>query len=117
MTPPRGGGSQAVFARRLVETEDAALAIESTQDQRASLAGAFRKALFNELRLQWRGDHTGFDPSSTAPAVQVLNAFNNGGAQLSGDRRVSGGPGSGGRPEAEHRCGGEILGSVDVSAQ
>jgi Carboxypeptidase regulatory-like domain len=56
---------------------------------RASLTGGLRKALFNELRLQWRGDDTRFDPSSTAPAVMVLNAFNRGGAQLSGGRRVN----------------------------
>jgi hypothetical protein len=56
---------------------------------RGSLTGGFRKSLFNELRLQWRGDNTRFDPSSTAPAVMVLNAFNSGGAQISGGRRVN----------------------------
>ena len=56
---------------------------------RASLTGAIRKSLFNELRLQWRGDDMGFVPASTAPAIVVLNAFNSGGAQMSGQRRVN----------------------------
>jgi carboxypeptidase family protein len=55
---------------------------------RGSLTGAIRKSLFNELRLQWRGDDTGFVPASMAPAIIVLNAFNSGGAQMSGSRRV-----------------------------
>jgi len=52
---------------------------------RASLSGSIRKALFNELRIQWQGNNTLITPSSTAPAVLVLNAFDSGGAQLSGE--------------------------------
>src|SRR4051812_28350234 len=54
---------------------------------RASVSGALRKALYNELRLQWHGDDLLFAPASTAPAVLVLNAFNAGGAQLAGTRQ------------------------------
>jgi hypothetical protein len=54
---------------------------------RASVSGALRKALYNELRLQWRGDDLLFAPASTAPAVLVLNAFDAGGAQLAGTRQ------------------------------
>ena len=51
---------------------------------RASTAGAIGKALYNELRLQWRAEQIAFAPTSTAPAVLVLNAFDAGGAQLAG---------------------------------
>src|SRR5581483_10719983 len=51
---------------------------------RASMAGAIRKLLYNELRVQWRSDDVVDAPFSTAPAVLVLNAFDSGGAQLSG---------------------------------
>ncbi|HEY6892797.1 MAG TPA: hypothetical protein VI258_01415, partial [Rhodanobacteraceae bacterium] len=51
---------------------------------RASLAGSIRKTMFNELRMQVRQQDTTDDPATTAPAVLVLNAFNSGGAQLSG---------------------------------
>jgi len=51
---------------------------------RASIAGAIRKALYNELRVQWETDETAYTPASAAPAVMVLNAFNDGGAQLAG---------------------------------
>ena len=54
---------------------------------RLSTSGSLRKSLFNELRLQWRLQDTAVDPVSTAPAVLVLNAFDNGGAQLSGPVR------------------------------
>jgi hypothetical protein len=53
---------------------------------RASTAGAIGKALYNELRVQWRGDGVAFAPTSSAPAVLVLNAFQAGGAQLAGTR-------------------------------
>src|SRR5215208_2374222 len=53
---------------------------------RASTSGAIGKALYNELRVQWRGDDLAFAPTSTAPAVLVLNAFSAGGAQLAGTR-------------------------------
>jgi len=51
---------------------------------RASNAGSIGKAMYNELRLQWRSTDIAYAPTSTAPAVLVLNAFNTGGAQLSG---------------------------------
>ena len=51
---------------------------------RASNAGAIGKTLYNELRLQWRSTDVAYAPTSTAPAVLVLNAFNAGGAQLAG---------------------------------
>jgi hypothetical protein len=53
---------------------------------RASTSGAIGKALYNELRLQWRSDEVAFAPVSTSPAVLVLNAFDAGGAQLAGSR-------------------------------
>jgi hypothetical protein len=53
---------------------------------RASNAGAIGKTLYNELRVQWRQEDVGFTPTSTAPAVLVLNAFDAGGAQLAGSR-------------------------------
>jgi len=53
---------------------------------RASTVGAIGKALYNELRVQWRSDEVSFAPASTAPAVLVLNAFDAGGAQLAGTR-------------------------------
>ena len=52
---------------------------------RVSTSGSLRKSLFNEFRFQWRSRTTGIDPASTAPAVLVLNAFDEGGAQLSGE--------------------------------
>ena len=56
---------------------------------RGSIGGAIGKALYNELRLQWRGDNVAFAPASTTPAVLVLNAFNAGGAQMAGSRGAS----------------------------
>jgi hypothetical protein len=56
---------------------------------RASTAGAIGKALYNELRLQWRAEDISFAPASTAPAVLVLNAFDAGGAQLAGTRGMN----------------------------
>jgi hypothetical protein len=58
---------------------------ETTQDVfRASVAGSIRKTLYNEFRVQWQGDDTVYTPASAAPAVLVLNAFNDGGAQIAG---------------------------------
>jgi hypothetical protein len=54
---------------------------------RASLAGSIRKSLYNEFRFQWRVQDVAYDPASVAPSVQVLNAFNSGGAQITGDDR------------------------------
>ena len=53
---------------------------------RASTTGSIGKALYNELRVQWRSDEIAFAPVSAAPAVLVLNAFDEGGAQLAGSR-------------------------------
>jgi hypothetical protein len=53
---------------------------------RASESGPFGKRLFNELRFQFSSQRTESVPLVNAPAVQVLNAFNAGGAQLQGDR-------------------------------
>src|SRR5262249_35768297 len=55
---------------------------------RGSLAGSIRKALYNELKMQWRREDYLYTPLSVAPAVIVLNAFNSGGAQMSGPRTV-----------------------------
>src|SRR6185295_19323770 len=55
---------------------------------RGSIAGSIRKALYNELRLQWRRSDIAYAPVSVAPAVLVLNSFNNGGAQIAGTRTV-----------------------------
>jgi hypothetical protein len=53
---------------------------------RASTTGSIGKALFNELRIEWRADDTRSSSVSSAPAVLVLNAFDAGGAQLAGSR-------------------------------
>jgi hypothetical protein len=55
---------------------------------RLSTAGSIRKSLFNEFRFQFRSEDTSFASASLAPAVQVLNAFNAGGAQVGGGRHV-----------------------------
>jgi hypothetical protein len=51
---------------------------------RASNAGVIGKKMYNELRVQWLNEGSTFTPTSLAPAVLVLNAFNAGGAQLVG---------------------------------
>ncbi len=56
---------------------------------RLSSSGSIRTALFNEFRFQWRSQATAIDPVTTAPAVLVLNAFDAGGAQISGTTRVT----------------------------
>src|SRR5207248_2606576 len=53
---------------------------------RGSITGSIAKALYNELRIQWRSDGAAYTPVSAAPAVIVLNAFDAGGAQLAGSR-------------------------------
>jgi hypothetical protein len=53
---------------------------------RATNAGAIGKTMYNELRAQWRNEAFTFTPTSVAPAVLVLNAFDAGGAQLAGSR-------------------------------
>jgi len=57
---------------------------QNEQVVRVGLAGPPRKALYNELRLQFRRGETVWLPASAAPAVLVLNAFDSGGAQRSG---------------------------------
>jgi hypothetical protein len=62
-------------------------AYRQTRDEdvfRASMTGSVRKAMFNELRLQWRSLEVSSTPATQAPAVLVLNAFNDGGAQIDG---------------------------------
>jgi hypothetical protein len=54
---------------------------------RASLAGSIRRALFNELRVQWRAQDVALGSATQGPATLVLNAFNAGGAQIDGGRR------------------------------
>ncbi|MCU1381646.1 MAG: Outer rane receptor for ferrienterochelin and colicin [Acidobacteria bacterium] len=61
--------------------------VRTEQVLRAFNAGAIGKTMYNELRLQWRAEEVAFTPTSTAPAVLVLNAFDAGGAQLAGSRR------------------------------
>ena len=56
---------------------------------RLSTGGSIRKSLFNEFRFQFRSEDTSFASASLAPAVQVLNAFNAGGAQIGGGRHVN----------------------------
>ena len=51
---------------------------------RVSTSGSIRKSLFNEFRFQWRSVDSVLNAASAAPAVQVLNAFNSGGAQIGG---------------------------------
>ena len=46
---------------------------------RGSNAGAIGKTMYNELRAQWLDDQYVSTPTSAAPAVLVLNAFNTGG--------------------------------------
>ena len=61
----------------------------TTQLFRFSASGSIRKALFNELRFQWRAEDARIDALTSAPATLVLNAFNSGGAQIQGARNAS----------------------------
>jgi hypothetical protein len=56
---------------------------------RGSNTGTIGKTLYNELRAQWLDETYTFTPTSAAPAVLVLNAFDSGGAQLAGSRGSS----------------------------
>jgi TonB dependent receptor-like, beta-barrel len=51
-------------------------------------SGSFGKKLFNEFRFQARWRDLEIDSISSATAIQVLNAFNRGGAQVDSSRRV-----------------------------
>ena len=55
---------------------------------RLSTSGSIRKSLLNDFRFQFRSEETSYASVSLAPAVQVLNAFNAGGAQIGGGRTV-----------------------------
>lgn len=50
-------------------------------------SGAIGKKLFNEVRFQYRQQGVGIDSLSNATTIQVLNAFNRGGAQIASSRR------------------------------
>jgi hypothetical protein len=67
-------------------------AYHQTRDEdvfRASVGGSIRKAMFNELRVQWSARDVALGSATQTPAVLVLNAFNAGGAQIDGGRRES----------------------------
>jgi carboxypeptidase family protein len=51
-------------------------------------SGAIGKKLFNELRFQSRWQDVEINSLSDATTIEVLNAFNRGGAQLDSSRRV-----------------------------
>ena len=55
---------------------------------RVSDSGPLSEKLFNELRAQVRWQEESAESVSNAPAVQVLNAFNRGGAQVDRERQV-----------------------------
>jgi hypothetical protein len=55
---------------------------------RVSESGPIGRRMFNELRFQVSWQDTTTTPASDAPAVQVLNAFASGGAQVNGSRRA-----------------------------
>lgn len=50
-------------------------------------SGAVGKKLFNEVRFQFRQQGLDIDSLSNATTIQVLNAFNRGGAQIASSRR------------------------------
>jgi hypothetical protein len=52
-------------------------------------SGTIGKKLFNEVRFQARRQIVDIDSLSNAPTIQVLNAFNRGGAQINSSREVS----------------------------
>ncbi len=51
-------------------------------------SGTIGKKLFNEFRFQSRWQQLNLDSLSNAPTIQVLNAFNRGGAQIDSTRRT-----------------------------
>lgn len=59
-----------------------------TRLMRLSESGPIGKRMFNELRFQLSWQDTAVTPLSDTAAVQVLNAFASGGAQLAGRRRT-----------------------------
>jgi hypothetical protein len=61
---------------------------QRSQVFRAAASGSVGKQAFNELRFQAISRFTGSTPFTTAPTVQVLNAFTDGSAQVGGGRDV-----------------------------
>ena len=55
---------------------------------RVSDTGPFYKRFVNEVRFQMRRQDIDLLPANSDPAIQVLNAFNSGGAQTSSSRQV-----------------------------
>lgn len=55
---------------------------------RLSDTGPFHKRFVNEVRFQLRWQENDLQPANLSPAIQVLNAFNRGGAQSNSSRRV-----------------------------
>ena len=63
---------------------------ETTDDTfRMSMSGPIRRSLFSETRFQARHQSSDSQSISDTPAVLVLDAFNAGGAQIAGGRRVT----------------------------
>ena len=56
---------------------------------RLSDTGPFHKRFINEVRFQMRWQDIDLQPANFDPAIQVLNAFNSGGAQTNSSRQVS----------------------------
>lgn len=56
---------------------------------RGSIAGGFRKSMFNEFRASWQQSSVDSTSDVSTPTVSVLNAFTSGGAQVDGARRSS----------------------------
>jgi hypothetical protein len=56
---------------------------------RISDTGLLTNRFVNEVRFQAIWQHFTSDPVSNSPAIQVLNAFNDGGAQFQSNRRVN----------------------------
>lgn len=55
---------------------------------RFSDTGPFYKRFVNEVRFQLRWQDIEIQPANLTPAIQVLNAFNSGGAQANSSRRI-----------------------------
>lgn len=69
-------------------SERAYLSDQTEHLLRFSDSGMLSKRLVNELRFQARWNEVGMRSASADPAVLVLNAFNRGGAGISGARRA-----------------------------
>ena len=68
--------------------ERAYLSDQTEHILRFSDVGTLSKKLVNELRFQARWNELGMRSASAAPAILVLNAFNSGGAGISGARHA-----------------------------